>query len=112
MTPALRYAQAATLAALTFAAGAAWLATHQHWLFAAALTYTTALFTWIATREHAHHRRTIAEHHWARRHALGHNPPPLDPCCSLSRATHGTAHNHRCTDTTRWHTDDPEDHAA
>lgn len=108
MTPALRYGHTATLTAAATTAGAAWLTTAGHWLFAAALTYTTILFTWIATREYALHRRTLAEHDWARRRSLGEQPPPLTPCCHLSRASHGTAHNHRCTDPTRWHTDDPE----
>lgn len=110
MTPALRYAHTATLTALAFTTGAAWLTTRSHWLFAAALIYTAALFTLIATREYANHRRTVLEHDWARRRALGQQPPPLDPCCRLHHTSHGTAHDHLCTDPTRWH-NHPEDAA-
>ena len=107
MTPALRYGHAATAAAVVFITAAAYLAHTGHWLPAAALIYTAALFTWIATREYATHKRTRLEHDWARRQALGHNPPPLDPCCRLGRASYGAAHDHLCTDLTTRHTDDP-----
>ncbi len=112
MAPALRYGHTAPLTAIAFTAAAAWLTTTSRWLFAAALLYTAALFAWIATREYAHHKRTVAEHDWARRQALGHNPPPLNPCCRLGRASYGAAHDHLCTDLTTRHTDRPEDHAA
>jgi len=112
MTPALRYGHAATLTAILFTTAAAYLAHTGHWLPAAALIYTAIFFTWIATREYATHKRTLLEHDWARRQALGHNPPPLDPCCRLGRASYGAAHDHLCTDLTTRHTDRPEDHAA
>ncbi len=110
MTPALRYAHTALAAALAFilTATAVYLTAHTgHWLAAAALIYTAALFTWIATREYALHKRTVAEHQWARHAELGEQPPPLDPCCYLGRATRGAAHDHQCTDPTTRHTDDP-----
>lgn len=107
LPPALRYGRAATAAAVVFTAGAAWLTTAGHWLPAAALLYTAAFFAWIATREYAQHRRTIAEHDWARRRSLGEDPPPLDPCCRLGRASYGAAHDHLCTDLSTRQTDDP-----
>ena len=112
MTRSLRYAHATTATAVLAAAGATWLATLGLWLPAAGLTYTTLFFAWLAAREYANHRRTLAEHEWARQHALGQNPPPLTPCCRLGHASRGAAHDDRCTDlTTRQHTDHPENAA-
>ncbi|MFC8423978.1 hypothetical protein ACFUN7_24385 [Streptomyces sp. NPDC057236] len=104
MTTSLRYTCLFTTVAVLATTGAAWLATDRLWLPAAGLLYTVVLATWIAAREYANHKRVVAEHEWARRRALGEQPPPLDPCCRLGRASYGAAHDDRCTDlTTRQH---------
>lgn len=108
MTSALRYAYACTLTAVLLATGAAWLATTPYWPAALLLLYTAGLFAWLAARCYADHRRVVAEHEWARRRALGDNPPPLDPCCRLGRASNGAAHDHRCTDLTTRQNERPE----
>lgn len=109
MTTSLRYAHATTTLAVLAAAGATRLATLGQWLPAAGLAYTTLFFAWLAAREYANHKRVLAEHDWARRCALGQNPPPLTPCCRLGHASRGAAHDHRCTDlSTRQHNDRPE----
>lgn len=100
MTTSLTYARAHTTIAVLAALAAAWLARGAHWTPAAGLAYTTLLFTWLALREYTNHRRVLAEHDWARRRALGEQPPPLDPCCRLGRASHGAAHDGLCTDPT------------
>ncbi len=108
MTTSLRYAHATTTAAVLATAGATWLAATERWLPAAGLAYSVAFFAWLAAREYANHKRVLLEHEWARRHALGQNPPPLTPCCRLGHASRGAAHDDRCTDlSTRQH-DHPE----
>ncbi|MET9729728.1 hypothetical protein ABZZ79_03375 [Streptomyces sp. NPDC006458] len=52
-----------------------------------------------ALREHRRLRRRRLEAEWARSCALGENPPPLEPCCLLSFASDGRAHDRRCTGT-------------
>lgn len=108
MTRSLRYTHTFTALAALTTAGATWLALTGRWLPAAAPAYTTLLFGWLAAREYANHRRTLAEHEWARRYARGEQPPPLTPCCRLGRATRGTAHDHRCTDLSTHRHDHPE----
>ncbi|MFE9776369.1 hypothetical protein ACFYOV_32880 [Streptomyces sp. NPDC005931] len=111
MTPALRYGHTSTATAITFTAAAAGLAATPYWPAALALLYTAALFTWLAVRCYADHRRILLEHDWARRRALGEQPAPRDPCCRLGRASRGAAHDHRCTDLTTRHADDPRSEA-
>lgn len=96
MTSHQRYARACTLAAVLLAAGAITLSIQRHHLPAAALAYGTTVLAWAAAREHQAHRRVLAEHEWARRRALGENPPPLDPCCHLWQRS-GTVHAPNCT---------------
>lgn len=108
MTPSLRYGHACTLTASVLTACAAWLAATPNWPGALFALYTAGLFAWLAARCYADHRRTLAEHAWARRRALGEQPPPLDPCCRLGRTSHGAAHDHRCTDLTTRDIDHPE----
>lgn len=108
MTTSLRYAHTTTAAAVLATAGALWLATNGLWLPAAGLAYTAAFFGWLAAREYANHRRTVAEHEWARCAALGQNPPPLNPCCRLGHASRGAAHDGRCTDLATRQYDRPE----
>ncbi|MGX1116369.1 hypothetical protein RKD37_001732 [Streptomyces ambofaciens] len=98
MTRSLHYAHTLTALAALTTAGATWLALTDRWLPAAALAYTTLFFGWLAAREYANHRRTLAEHEWARRCARGEQPPPLTPCCRLGHSTRGAAHDHGCTD--------------
>ncbi|MFK0062649.1 hypothetical protein ACIQTN_25905 [Streptomyces werraensis] len=100
MTTSLRYARVHTTIAAVAALTAAWLARDAAWIPASGLAYTALFFTWLAVREYANHYRTLAECDWARRRALGEQPPPLDPCCRLGAASHGAAHDHRCTDLT------------
>ncbi|MEU5908890.1 hypothetical protein ABZ780_31560, partial [Micromonospora sp. NPDC047467] len=78
-------------------------ATAHPWLALPGLC-AAALFAWDAARSYTAHHRVVAEHDWARRRALGDNPPPLDPCCLLAQHSSGAAHDHKCTDTTRWST--------
>lgn len=51
-----------------------------------------------AAREGRRHRRAVQECEWVRQRALGRNPAPLRPCCLLARASHGAAHDGKCTD--------------
>ncbi|MFG2679218.1 hypothetical protein [Streptomyces sp. NPDC048392] len=56
------------------------------------------VLTETALREHRRLRRRRLEADWARRCALGENPPPLNPCCSLGRASRGQVHGEDCTE--------------
>ncbi|CAL9598746.1 hypothetical protein SUDANB43_05356 [Streptomyces sp. enrichment culture] len=56
------------------------------------------VLTETALREHRRLRRRRLEAEWARRCARGENPPPLNPCCFLGRASHGQAHGEDCTE--------------
>lgn len=96
MTKSLRDARITlTLAALCTTSGI-YFAVHTSWLCIFGF-YGAAFFTWCATRFYTDHRRTLAEHEWAKRVAAGEMPPPLDPCCRLARHSGGAAHDHRCT---------------
>ncbi|MGW0131925.1 hypothetical protein [Streptomyces sp. NPDC003299] len=100
MTRSLRDARICTAVAVVFLAAGITTAALSGitWLILPGL-YVTAFFTWVALRLRADHHRTLAEHDWARRNALGQCPPPLDPCCHLGRASGGTTHDlRRCTD--------------
>jgi hypothetical protein len=96
MTTHQRYARALTITAVLLSASTITAAVHRQPLPAAALAYGAALFVWGARREYAAHRRVLEEHEWARRAALGQQPPPLDPCCALYRHS-GTVHAPNCT---------------
>ncbi|MFD4968914.1 hypothetical protein [Streptomyces sp. NPDC058424] len=96
MTPHRTTARACTAATPLLAASACYSATTNPWLALPGL-YAAAFLAWTAARLHTAHQRTVAEHDWARRRALGKNPPPLTPCCMLARHSDGAAHDHRCT---------------
>lgn len=97
MTRHLRTGRACTVAALLLGAGSLRLATVHEWLPAAALAYGTLVVTLGARLEYGSHRRVLAQHEWARRHALGDKPlAPLDPCCPLWRMSR-TVHAPDCT---------------
>ncbi|MGW4042993.1 hypothetical protein [Streptomyces sp. NPDC004721] len=96
MTPHLTTARACTAATPLLAASACYSATANPWLALPGL-YAAAVLAWTAARSYTAHRRTLAEHHWARRQELGACPPPLDPCCLLAHHSNGAAHDHRCT---------------
>ncbi|WP_406365225.1 hypothetical protein [Streptomyces sp. NBC_00645] len=68
--------------------------------------YVIAAMFWVgvavcleaSARERRRHLRSVAEHEWARRVAVGDNPQPLRPCCLLAGTSRGRAHHHdRCT---------------
>ncbi|MFJ5151405.1 hypothetical protein ACIQCF_07415 [Streptomyces sp. NPDC088353] len=96
MTPHLRTARACTAATGLLTASACYSATFNPWLALPGL-YAAAFFAWCAARCYAAHQRLVAEHDWARRRALGDNPPPLNPCCMLAHYSEGAAHDPRCT---------------
>ncbi|GGX99112.1 hypothetical protein [Streptomyces fructofermentans] len=96
MTTHRRYQYAATAGTVLLAALT--LACAHHGLYAPALYLAlgTAVLAEAAVRERRQHQRAVAECEWARRRELGHTPPPLEPCCLLSEASHGAAHRN-CT---------------
>jgi hypothetical protein len=91
-----QYAAAAVTVVLTAAATAsAYRGMH---LIAAMFCTGAAVCIEAAARERRRHRRTVAEHDWARRAAVGDAPQPLRPCCLLAGTSRGRAHHHdRCT---------------
>lgn len=103
MTRYLHTARASTTAAALLTAGACYSVTFNPWLAIPGL-YAAAFAAWCAARLYADHHRAVAEHDWARRRALGETPGPLVPCCRLADTSGGTAHDHKCTDTSRWST--------
>lgn len=86
-------AGAVTLAVLGLAA-----VMHDLVLVAGVLAFGTAACMGGANQERRRHLRTLAEHDWARRVAVGEQPRPLRPCCLLAGTSRGRAHQHnRCT---------------
>lgn len=104
MTSPRRYQRGASTGAVLLAAAAIAGARHGLYPYAAVLALGAATLTEAAVRERRRLKRARAECDWARRRAFGENPAPLDPCCLLARASHGQAHDHKCTDTTTWPT--------
>ncbi|MFF9285432.1 hypothetical protein [Streptomyces griseosporeus] len=92
-----RYQHASTVGAILLAAAAVGALLHRQYAPAALFAFGVLVLTEAALREHRRLRRARLECDWARRHALGENPPPLDPCCLLARASQGASHDHRCT---------------
>lgn len=97
MTPALRTAHTTLAATLAVTAAAVYAMTINMWIGVCGF-YTAAFLVWCTQHFYADHRRTVAEHDWARRAAAGQCPPPLSPCCRLGHASDGAAHDDRCTD--------------
>ncbi|NEA61337.1 hypothetical protein [Streptomyces sp. SID12488] len=95
--PSPRAAHGSLTVTILITAGACYGMTINGWIGAFGF-YTAAVLTWCTVRLYADHHRTVAEHDWARRHALGECPPPLDPCCRLVDASDGAVHSIRCTD--------------
>jgi hypothetical protein len=98
LTSHRRYQYAAAVGAVILAAlGVACF--HQHlWLPALVVGVGSGVLFEASARERRNHLRTVTEHEWARRAAVGDNPEPLRPCCLLAGASRGRAHHHnRCT---------------
>lgn len=96
MTTHRRYQLACAASAFTVGAiGTGCVRAHQWWP-AAMFALTALVLIEASLRERRAHRRVLAEHAHARRAALGEQPPPLDPCCPLWRAS-GTVHAPNCT---------------
>ncbi len=97
MTSPRRYQHAATAGAVPLAAAAITAIAHGLYLPACAFAFGVLILAEAALREDRRVRRAQLECEWARRRALGEQPAPLDPCCLLARASHGQAHDHKCT---------------
>ncbi|MFE9935886.1 hypothetical protein [Streptomyces hirsutus] len=97
MTSPRRYQHAATAGAVLLAAATIGALCHRQYVPACALSVGILILTEAALREHRHVRRIELECEWGRRRARGENPAPLNPCCLLARASHGQAHDRKCT---------------
>ncbi|MCG7203992.1 hypothetical protein [Streptomyces arenae] len=98
MTAHRRTARACLTGAGLTAASTAYAVTVGHPILAGAALYVSVFLAWCARCHYAGHRRQLAEADWEQQHVLGRTPPPLNPCCLLSRHGDGTAHDRRCTD--------------
>lgn len=92
-----RYLYAAAAGAVLLTAATLNALAHGLHTPAALFAVGVLVLTEAALREHRRLRRRALEADWARRCARGDNPPPLDPCCLLGRASHGQAHGEDCT---------------
>lgn len=102
MTLHRHYQHGATLGAVLLAAATITTAAHRMYVPATVFALGVLVLTEAALRERRRHQRTVLEHDWARRRALGEQPPPLTPCCLLSETSDGQAHDHKCTDPSNW----------
>jgi hypothetical protein len=92
MTPALRTARLLTAAAITLTAGATYLGTVIAWWAVIPTVYVAAFLAWCASREHAAHRRILADHERARRAARVDELKAVGPCCRLYELSGSYAH--------------------
>lgn len=93
-----RYLQAAAAGAVLLAAATVTALAHGQHIPALGFAVGVLVLTEAALREHRRLRRRRLEAEWTRACIRGENPPPLDPCCSLGRASQGQAHGEDCTD--------------
>ncbi|MFC5217291.1 hypothetical protein [Streptomyces coerulescens] len=97
MTTHRRYQYAATAGAVLLAAACTSALIHRAYVAAALFGFGVLVLTEAALREHRRLRRRRLEDNWARRRALGENPPALTPCCLLNAHAVDDIHDRHCT---------------
>ncbi|MGI5408687.1 hypothetical protein ACQEV9_18075 [Streptomyces chartreusis] len=97
MIPPRRYEYAAAAGAVLLATACARALLLHAYPPAALFAVGALVLAEAAVREHRRLKRRRLEADWARRRALGENPPPLDPCCLLATHSHGEGHSENCT---------------
>lgn len=97
MIPPRRYEYAAAAGAVLLSTACARAVFLHAYVAAVLFAFGALVLAEAAFREHRRLKRRRLEADWARRRALGENPPPLDPCCLLATHSHGEAHSENCT---------------
>jgi len=92
-----RYQYAATAGAILLAAACAGSLIHRAFAPAVLFGLGVLVLTEAALREHSRLKRRRLEDDWARRRALGENPPALTPCCLLNAHSADDIHDRNCT---------------